>query len=76
MADLRSSHSYQPAEIYSPSDFPEPDKSIVKTQIPYWVSKFTAGTPSTRDQPLPCKYITHGNFLAGRQALVGSYKEH
>lgn len=46
--------------MYSPSDFPEPDKSKQNTVMLAGSKVGIADKASILELQLPCKYITHG----------------
>ena len=48
-----SSCSCQPNDIYSPSLFPQPEKSKANTVIPFFNKYFISGTTSQRDDEFP-----------------------
>ena len=48
----RSSDSFHPSVMYSPPDFPLPDKSIEQNPIPFDITPGTNGTDSNLDPEL------------------------
>ena len=52
-----------PKKASSPSDQPEPERSRAKTVRPRGSSTCSVSEASKRDEQLPCKYTTQGNFL-------------
>eukprot|EP00966_Prymnesium_polylepis_P274515 6342656-Prymnesium_polylepis.1 len=54
MTVARSSFSYQPREMNSPSDMPQPAKSNAKTEAPLASTPASTCSASARHDALPC----------------------
>lgn len=62
----KSSHSYQPRDMYYPSEFPHPVKSNVMRDIPYLISSPKYSIPYVLLLLFPCRYTTQGYLYKSR----------